>query len=84
MRLKGNEPKYKRESGILLHLSSLPDRYGIGSLGGEAYRFIDFLKSSRQSCWQLLPLCPVGKGNSPYSSVSAFAGELARGTEKFW
>ena len=50
MRLKGNEPKYKRESGILLHLSSLPDRYGIGSLGGEAYRFIEFLESSRQSC----------------------------------
>lgn len=76
MRLKGNDPKYKRESGILLHLSSLPDRCGIGSLGSEAYRFVDFLKGSRQSCWQLLPLCPVGKGNSPYSSVSAFAGEL--------
>ncbi len=76
MLLKGNETKYKKESGVLMHLSSLPDRYGIGSLGEEAFRFIDFLKSSRQTYWQLLPLCPVGKGNSPYSSVSSFAGEI--------
>ena len=76
MLLKGNETKYKRESGVLMHISSLPSRHGIGDLGSEAYRFVDFLKSSRQTYWQLLPLCPVGKGNSPYSSVSAFAGEI--------
>lgn len=76
MLLKGNETKYKKESGVLMHISSLPSNYGIGDLGEEAYRFVDFLKSSRQTYWQLLPLCPVGKGNSPYSSVSAFAGEI--------
>lgn len=76
MLLRGNEVKYARESGILLHISSLPSPYGIGSLGREAYRFVDFLKKSRQNYWQILPLCPVGKGNSPYSSVSSFAGEM--------
>ncbi len=76
MLLRGNEVKYARESGILLHISSLPSPYGIGSLGREAYRFVDFLKKSRQTYWQILPLCPVGKGNSPYSSVSSFAGEM--------
>ena len=76
MLLKGNETKYKKESGVLLHISSLPSSHGIGDLGREAYRFVDFLKSSRQTYWQLFPLCPVGKGNSPYSSASAFAGEI--------
>ena len=76
MLLKGNETKYKKESGVLMHISSLPSKHGIGDLGEEAYRFVDFLKSSRQTYWQLLPLCPVGKGNSPYSSVSSFAGEI--------
>ncbi len=76
MLLRGKEKKYKRESGILLPLSSLPSNYGIGSLGEEAYRFVDFLKQSRQTYWQLLPLCPVGKGNSPYSALSTFAGEI--------
>lgn len=70
-----NESKYPKESGILMHISSLPDPYGIGSLGYEAYKFVDFLKGCHQKYWQILPLCPVGKGNSPYSSVSAFAGE---------
>ncbi len=76
MLLKGNETKYKKESGVLLHISSLPSSHGIGDLGREAYRFVDFLKSSRQTYWQLFPLCPVGKGNSPYSSASTFAGEI--------
>ena len=76
MLLKGSDTKYKKESGVLLHISSLPSPHGIGDLGDEAYRFVNFLKSSRQTYWQLLPLCPVGKGNSPYSSVSAFAGEI--------
>ena len=66
----------KRASGILLHITSLPSRYGVGDLGPEAYRFVDFLGQTRQRCWQVLPLNPTGPvfGNSPYSSVSAFAG----------
>lgn len=63
-----------RNSGILLHISSLPSPYGIGTLGKEAYDFIDFLKKGKQSLWQILPLNPTGFGNSPYQSFSAFAG----------
>lgn len=76
MLLKGEDVKYPKESGVLLHISSLPSDYGIGSFGREAFRFVDFLKKSRQKYWQILPLCPVGKGNSPYSSVCSFAGEM--------
>ncbi|MBQ6848382.1 MAG: 4-alpha-glucanotransferase [Clostridia bacterium] len=68
--------KIKNKRGILLPLSSLPSNYGIGSLGEEAYRFVDLLRQTNQSYWQLLPLCPVGKGNSPYASISCFAGEI--------
>ena len=75
MLLRGSNTKYPRESGILLHITSLPSPYGIGSFGAAAYEFVDFLKKSNQTYWQLLPLCPVGKGNSPYSSVCSFAGE---------
>jgi 4-alpha-glucanotransferase len=64
----------ERASGILLHISSLPSRGGIGDLGPAAYEFLDFLAGARQSLWQILPLCPVGYGNSPYSGISAFAG----------
>ena len=67
----------KRASGILLHISSLPGDYGIGTLGKEAYRFVDFLESAGQTYWQILPVCPVGKGNSPYHSFSSFAGNAA-------
>jgi len=74
--LRGKKTKYKRESGILLPLSSLASKHGIGSLGEEAFRFADFLKQSGQTYWQLLPLCPIGKGNSPYSALSTFAGEI--------
>ncbi|MBC8029888.1 MAG: 4-alpha-glucanotransferase [Pyrinomonadaceae bacterium] len=63
-----------RASGILLHPTSLPGPFGIGDLGPEAYSFVDFLISSGQSVWQLLPVGPTGYGNSPYSSYSAFAG----------
>ncbi|MBQ1264448.1 MAG: 4-alpha-glucanotransferase, partial [Oscillospiraceae bacterium] len=56
----------KRSSGILLHISSLPSKYGIGNLGCEAYRFIDFLKSAHQTYWQILPTNPTGYGDSPY------------------
>lgn len=63
-----------RKSGILMHLTSLPSNYGVGTMGKEAYRFIDFLKKSGQSCWQILPVTPTGYGDSPYQSCSAFAG----------
>lgn len=66
--------KFPRASGILLHPTSLPGRFGIGDLGGEAYKFVDFLVESGQTYWQILPLVPTGQGNSPYSSYSAFAG----------
>jgi 4-alpha-glucanotransferase len=64
----------ERNSGVLLHISSLPGEGGIGCLGKEAYRFVDFLEQSKQKIWQILPLGPVGYGNSPYQSYSAFAG----------
>jgi 4-alpha-glucanotransferase len=64
----------KRNNGILLHITSLPSKYGIGDLGKEAYTFIDFLKRSNVGFWQILPLGPTGYGNSPYSSRSTFAG----------
>ena len=65
---------FPRAAGILLHPSSLPSPGGIGDLGPAAYRFVDFLASARQGLWQVLPLGPLGYGNSPYSSTSAFAG----------
>ena len=64
----------KRESGILLHISSLPSHYGIGNLGEEAYRFIDFLKAAGQRYWQVLPIGPTSYGDSPYQSCSIYAG----------
>lgn len=68
------DKKNKRKSGILLHITSLPGKFGIGTLGQEAYKFIDFLEESKQTYWQILPLGHTGYGNSPYSSFSAFAG----------
>jgi 4-alpha-glucanotransferase len=65
---------FPRSSGVLLHPTSLPSRFGIGELGSEAYRFIDFLVESSQQLWQVLPLGPTGYGNSPYASFSALAG----------
>ncbi len=62
-----------RASGILLHPTSLPGGFGIGDLGPDAYRFVDFLRGSGQSIWQILPLGPTGYGNSPYMCFSAFA-----------
>ena len=66
----------KRGSGILLHITSLPSSFGIGDLGPGAYWFADFLAQAKQSYWQVLPLSPTDQwsGNSPYSSLSAFAG----------
>jgi len=63
-----------RSSGILLHPTSLPGRFGIGDLGVESYHFADFLAEAKQRIWQLLPLGPIGYSNSPYQSHSVFAG----------
>ena len=80
---------FPRAAGILLHPSSLPSRGGIGDFGPAAYQFVDFLASARQGLWQVLPLGPLGYGNSPYSSTSAFAGNpllisLERLAERGW
>ena len=64
----------KRSAGILMHITSLPSRYGIGDLGPEAYQFAEDLKAAGASLWQMLPLGPTGYGNSPYAQRSAFAG----------
>lgn len=64
----------KRSSGILLHISSLPGKYGIGDFGEGAYSFVDFLVKSNQKYWQILPLGLTGFGDSPYQCFSAFAG----------
>lgn len=65
---------FERSSGLLLHISSLPSLGGIGDFGPAAYRFADFLAQAQQRLWQMLPLGPTGYGNSPYASLSAFAG----------
>lgn len=65
---------FPRRSGILLHPTSLPSPGGIGDLGEEAYRFVDFLAAAGQRLWQVLPLSPIGFGDSPYSSPSVLAG----------
>ena len=64
----------RRISGILLHLTSLPSLGGIGDMGPAAFAFVDFLRNAKQRLWQVLPLNPVGYGNSPYAALSAFAG----------
>ncbi|WP_330389445.1 4-alpha-glucanotransferase [Geosporobacter ferrireducens] len=66
--------KMKRSSGILMHITSLPSPYGIGTLGKDAYEFVDFLERAGQKYWQLLPLGPTSFGDSPYQSFSSFAG----------
>jgi 4-alpha-glucanotransferase len=81
--------RFERSSGILLHPTSLPSRGGIGDFGPAAYAFVDFLAQARQGMWQVLPLGPLGLGNSPYSSLSAFAGNellisLERLAERGW
>ena len=63
-----------RTSGILLHISSLPSDYGIGTFGREAYRFVDFLSKAGQTYWQILPIGITSFGDSPYQSFSTFAG----------
>ena len=63
-----------RKSGILMHISSLPSKYGIGKMGKSAYDFVDFLVSAGVKCWQILPLSPTSYGDSPYQSFSVYAG----------
>lgn len=80
---------FPRATGILLHPTSLPSQGGIGDFGPAAYEFVNFLSASRQGVWQVLPLGPLGFGNSPYSSTSAFAGNpllvsLERLAERGW
>ena len=62
-----------RKSGILLPVSSLPSKYGIGCFSKEAYKFVDWLVEAGQTFWQILPLGPTGYGDSPYQSFSTFA-----------
>ncbi len=62
-----------KKTGLLLHISSLPDGYGIGNFGKAARKFVDFLSDTNQAYWQILPLNPIGLGNSPYQSESVFA-----------
>lgn len=64
----------ERISGVLLHVTSLPSRGGVGDFGPSAYEFVDFLVAAKQRMWQVLPLNPTGYGSSPYSALSAFAG----------
>ena len=66
--------RFKRRAGILLHPTSLPGKYGIGDLGNEAKKFVDFLAAANQKLWQVFPLGPTGFGDSPYQCFSAFAG----------
>jgi 4-alpha-glucanotransferase len=80
---------FERSAGILLHPTSLPSRGGIGDFGPDAYSFVDFLAQAKQALWQILPLSPPGLGNSPYSAISAFAGNpllisLERLAERGW
>ena len=66
--------KMMRSSGILMHITSLPGPYGVGTMGKQAHAFVDFLEEAGQTCWQILPLTPTGFGDSPYQSCSTFAG----------
>lgn len=66
--------KFKRSSGVLMHISSLPAKFGIGDLGENAYEWVNFLYETGTGLWQVLPLTPTGYGDSPYQGLSAFAG----------
>jgi len=72
--MKASKHGFERSAGVLLPVSSLPSPYGIGNFGKDARLWVDFLNEAGQSYWQILPLSPTGKGDSPYQSFSAFAG----------
>src|SRR6185312_14331618 len=72
--MSGEGIKAERMSGVLLHVTSLPSYGGVGDFGPAAYAFVDFLAAAKQRLWQVLPLSPTGYGSSPYSALSAFAG----------
>ncbi len=74
MQIKRDNFGFTHKSGILMPLSSLPSKYGIGTFGAPSYEFIDFLAASGQRCWQVLPLNPTAYGDSPYQSPSSFSG----------
>ena len=63
-----------RKSGVLMHITSLPGPYGVGTMGKQAFEFVNFLQEAGQKYWQILPLTPTGYGDSPYQSCSTFAG----------
>ncbi len=72
--MSGEASNQERVSGVLLHVTSLPSYGGVGDFGPAAYAFVDFLAAAKQRVWQVLPLSPTGYGSSPYSALSAFAG----------
>jgi 4-alpha-glucanotransferase len=72
--MSGEASNQERLSGVLLHVTSLPSYGGVGDFGPAAYAFVDFLEAAKQRLWQVLPLSPTGYGSSPYSALSAFAG----------
>src|SRR5258708_32496569 len=72
--MSGEASNQEGLSGVLLHVTSLPSYGGVGDFGPAAYAFVDFLASAKQRLWQVLPLSPTGYGSSPYSALSAFAG----------
>jgi 4-alpha-glucanotransferase len=72
--MSGEASNQERLSGVLLHVTSLPSYGGVGDFGPAAYAFVDFLAAAKQRLWQVLPLSPTGYGSSPYSALSAFAG----------
>jgi len=72
--MSGETSNQERVSGVLLHVTSLPSYGGVGDFGPAAYAFVDFLAAAKQRVWQVLPLSPTGYGSSPYSALSAFAG----------
>ncbi len=72
--MSGEASNQERMSGVLLHVTSLPSYGGVGDFGPAAYEFVDFLAAAKQRLWQVLPLSPTGYGSSPYSALSAFAG----------
>ena len=75
MNLNSNTEQETRTAGILMPVASLPSKEGAGNFGAEAYRFVDLLSEMGVSVWQILPLNPLGYGNSPYQPFSSYVGD---------